>query len=114
MPLTRVSLLKGKPPEYHQAILDGLYQAMREVFDVPEDDRFMTIDEYDNSNFLYSENYLGIARDDNIVIIQITVNNTRGPKENWSFGNGIEQYARAASVASINEKKIERMRAPTR
>jgi 4-oxalocrotonate tautomerase len=29
MPLTRVSLLKGKPPEYRQAILDGLYQAMR-------------------------------------------------------------------------------------
>jgi 4-oxalocrotonate tautomerase len=79
MPLTRVSLVKGKPPEYHQAILDGLYQAMREVFDVPEDDRFMTIDEYDKSNFLYGENYLGIGRDDDLVIVQITVNNTRGP-----------------------------------
>jgi hypothetical protein len=54
---------------------------MREVFDVPEDDRFMTIDEYDKSNFLYSENYLGIARDDDFVIVQITVNNTRGPEE---------------------------------
>ena len=32
LPLTRVSLLKGKPPEYRKAILDGLYQAMREVF----------------------------------------------------------------------------------
>jgi 4-oxalocrotonate tautomerase len=81
MPLTRVSLLKGKPPEYRQAILDGLYQAMREVFDVPEDDRFMTIDKYDKSNFLYGENYLGIARDDNLVIVQITVNNTRGPEQ---------------------------------
>jgi 4-oxalocrotonate tautomerase len=47
MPLTRVSLLKGKPPQYRKAILDGLYQAMREVFDVPEDDRFMLIEEYD-------------------------------------------------------------------
>lgn len=52
MPLTRVSLLEGKPPEYRQAIFGGLYQAMREVFDVPEDDRFMTIDEYDKSNFV--------------------------------------------------------------
>jgi 4-oxalocrotonate tautomerase len=126
MPLTRVSLLKGKPPEYRQAILAGLYQAIREVFDVPEDDRFMLIDEYDKSNFLYGENYLGITRDDDLVIAQITVNNTRGPdkkmalyariaellaknpgirpenifvnllevpKENWSFGNGIAQYA---------------------
>jgi 4-oxalocrotonate tautomerase len=79
MPLTRVSLLKGKPPEYRQAIMVGLYQAMREVFDVPEDDRFMTIDEYDKSNFLYGKNYPGIARDDDLVIVQITVNNTRGP-----------------------------------
>jgi 4-oxalocrotonate tautomerase len=126
MPLSRVSLLKGKPPEYRKAILDGLYQAMREVFDVLEDDRFMTIDEHDKSNFLCGENYLEIARDDDLVIVQITVNNTRGPeqkkalfariaellarnpsirlenifvnllevtKENWSFGNGIAQYA---------------------
>ena len=50
MPLTRVSLLKGKPPEYRKAILDGLYQAMRESFGVPEDDRFMLIEEYDKSN----------------------------------------------------------------
>jgi hypothetical protein len=46
---------------------------------VPEDDRFMTIDEYDKGNFLYGENYLGIARDDDLMIVQITVNNTRGP-----------------------------------
>ena len=48
---------------------------------MPEDDRFMTIDEYDKSNFLYGENYLGIARDDDLVIVQITVNNTRGPEQ---------------------------------
>src|ERR1700716_1621820 len=78
MPLTRVSLLKGKP-EYRQAILDGLYQAMREVFDVPEDDRFMTIDEYDKINFLYGENFLGIPHDEDLVVVKNTVNNTRGP-----------------------------------
>ena len=126
MPLTRVSLLKGKPPEYRKAILDALYQAMRDSFGVPDDDRFMLIEELDKSNFDYGKNYLGIARDDGLVIIQITVNNTRGveqkkalfariaellaknpgirpenilisllevPKENWSFGNGIAQYA---------------------
>jgi 4-oxalocrotonate tautomerase len=77
MPLTRVSLLKGKPPEYRKAILEGVYQAMREAFDVPEEDRFMVIDEYERDNFLYGANYLGIARDDDLVIIQITANNTR-------------------------------------
>jgi 4-oxalocrotonate tautomerase len=51
---------------------------MREGFDVPDDDHFMLIDEYDKSNFLYDKNYLGIARDDDLVIVQITVNDARG------------------------------------
>jgi phenylpyruvate tautomerase PptA (4-oxalocrotonate tautomerase family) len=126
MPLARVSLLKGKPPQYRRAILEALYIALRDTFGVPEGDRFMLIEEHDKENFVYGESYLGIARDDNLVIIQITVNNTRGleqkkalfariaellakspgirpenilvnllevPRENWSFGNGIAQYA---------------------
>lgn len=126
MPLTRVSLRKGKSPAYKRAILDHVYAALRETFDVPEDDRFMTIDEYGEEGFVYGPNYLGIARDGDLVIIQITVSNTRTveqkkalyaaiaerlahdpgirpenvfinlievAKENWSFGNGIAQYA---------------------
>jgi 4-oxalocrotonate tautomerase len=128
MPLTRVSLRRGKPAAYRQAILDGLYQAMRETFDVPEDDRFMTISEHDAEDFQFGRTYLGIARSDDLVIIQLTVSNTRpaaqkqalfrriaerlGEKpglrpedifinlvevapENWSFGHGIAQYAKA-------------------
>ena len=126
MPLTRVSLRRGKPAAHRQAILDGIYRAMRAVFDVPDEDRFMTITEHDEDNFSYSKNYLGIARSDDLVMIQLTVNNTRTVEkkralyrrivdnltadpglrpedilinlvevlpENWSFGNGIAQYA---------------------
>jgi phenylpyruvate tautomerase PptA (4-oxalocrotonate tautomerase family) len=77
MPLTRVSLKKGKPPAYRRAILEGLYLAMRETFDVPEEDRFMTISEHDEDDFQFSPSYLGIARSDDLVIIQLSVSNTR-------------------------------------
>ena len=77
MPLTRISMRKGKPAAYCKAILDGLYQAMRETFDVPEGDRFMTISEHDHDDFSYGVNYLGIHRSDDLVIIQITVSDTR-------------------------------------
>lgn len=77
MPLTRVSLRGGKPAAYRKAILDGLYQAMRETFDVPVGDRFMTISEHDEADFSYGADYLGIARSDDLVIIQLTVSNTR-------------------------------------
>jgi 4-oxalocrotonate tautomerase len=36
MPLTRISLRRGKPDAYRKAILDGIYEAMRETLDVPE------------------------------------------------------------------------------
>ena len=77
MPMTRVSLRRGKPATYRQAILDGLYLAMRETFDVPDDDRFMTISEHDEDDFNYGKSYLGIARSDDLVMIQITVSKTR-------------------------------------
>lgn len=77
MPLVRISLRHGKPAEYRAAILDGVYGALRETFNVPEDDRFMTISEHAAEDFTYGPNYLGIARSDDLVIIQVTANNTR-------------------------------------
>ena len=126
MPLVRVSLRRGKSDDYKKAIGDGVYRAMREAFNVPEEDRFVVVSEHSESEFQFSKTYLDIARSDDLVIIQITANNTRTtdqkkalfaqiaellsqhpglrkedvfislvdvPKENWSFGNGIAQYA---------------------
>ena len=77
MPLTRISMRRGKSAAYHKAIFDGIYRAMRETFDVPDEDRFMVISEHDESNFSYSAGYLGIERSDDLVLIQLTVSNTR-------------------------------------
>jgi 4-oxalocrotonate tautomerase len=77
MPLTRISLRAGKPEAYRQAIFDSLYRAMRETFDVPEDDQFMTMTEHDDANFRYGASYLGIVRSGDLVLIQLTVSNTR-------------------------------------
>ncbi len=126
MPLVRIDLRKGKPAAYRKAICDGIYRAMRETFAVPEDDRFLLVSEHDADDFDYAESYLGITHTDDLVIIQVTANDTRTleqkkaffarvaallsanpgvrkedvfinlvevKKENWSFGNGIAQYA---------------------
>ena len=77
MPLVRVSLRRGKSAAHRHAILDGIYRAMRATFDVPDEDRFMTITEHDEADFSYSRTYLGIDRSDDLVMIQLTVSNTR-------------------------------------
>ena len=77
MPLIRISLKKGKPSAHRKALADGVYLALRETFNVPEDDLFVTISEHEDDNFFYGANYLGIERSDDLVIVQLTVSNTR-------------------------------------
>jgi phenylpyruvate tautomerase PptA (4-oxalocrotonate tautomerase family) len=77
MPLVHISMRAGKPEAYRQAIFDGVYQAMRETFSVPEDDQFMTIREHDATNFRYGANYVGVARSDDLLFIQISAMNSR-------------------------------------
>jgi len=77
MPLTRVSLIRGKSVAHRAAILEGIYLALRETFNVPEGDRFMTVSEHDPVDFDYGATYLGIARSDDLVIIQLTVSDRR-------------------------------------
>jgi 4-oxalocrotonate tautomerase len=126
MPFTRIAVRAGKPAAYRKALAQGIQRSLNEVFNVPEDDLFMVVTEHDEDNFFYDRQYLGIHRSDDLVLIQITANNTRTvelkkalykriaevlaespgvrpedvlvnlvdvPKENWSFGNGIAQYA---------------------
>lgn len=96
MPLVHISMRAGKPVAYRQAIFDGIYRAMRETFDVPEDDQFMTIQELDAANFRYSPTYFGVARSDDIVMIQISVRNTRSPEQKKAL------YRRIADVLGEN------------
>ena len=80
MPLVRISMKRGKPPAWRQAIAEGVYQALRDTFDVPDKDRFVTITEHDDDDFIFDRSYLGIDRSDDLVIIRLTVSNTR-PRE---------------------------------
>jgi 4-oxalocrotonate tautomerase len=77
MPLARISLRRGKSAQYRKAIRDNIYEAMREAFAVPEDDRFMVMSEHGDDAFDYNPRYFGIDRGDDLVIIQLTVSNTR-------------------------------------
>jgi len=77
MPLVRIDLRRGKSPAYKKAICDGIYGALRETFNVPENDRFMIVNEHDAGNFDHAETYLGLSYSDDLVIIQITVSDTR-------------------------------------
>jgi phenylpyruvate tautomerase PptA (4-oxalocrotonate tautomerase family) len=126
MPLVRISLLKGRNEAHKHALCEAAYEALREAFGIPEDDKFVVMHEHARDEFVYAASYLGVAHDDGLVIVQITANEGRTveqkkalykaiaerfqtaagveprnvlinlvevKKENWSFGDGVAQYA---------------------
>ena len=96
MPLVRISLKRGKPPAWRQAIAEGVYQALRDSFDVPDKDRFVTITEREGDDFIFDWSYLGIDRSDDFVIIQLTVSNTRPREKKQAL------YRRIVDLVSAN------------
>jgi 4-oxalocrotonate tautomerase len=126
MPLARIDLLTGKPPEYGRAVADAVYEAMIATLNVAKNDRFQVISEQTRETLLIDPTYLGIDRSAEALIIQLTLSEGRTvqvkkafykavadglherpglrredvfinlvevKKENWSFGNGVAQYA---------------------
>jgi len=126
MPLVRIALRKGTTPDFRRKLSDAVHRAMVETIKVPELDKFQVVTEHDAEGLVYDPSYLGVARTDGVVFIQITLNAGRTlevkkalyariaellreapgvrpedvlislvevTKENWSFGNGIAQYA---------------------
>jgi phenylpyruvate tautomerase PptA (4-oxalocrotonate tautomerase family) len=77
MPLVRIDLRCGKSAAYKKAISDGVYRALREIFTVPENDRFMVVTDRADEDFIYEPSYLGIEHGPDFVMLQITVSNTR-------------------------------------
>ena len=73
MPLVRISLRKGRTAEFRRKLGDAIHRALVETIDVPELDRFQILGEHEPGDLVYDPGYLGIARTNDIVIVQITI-----------------------------------------
>ena len=77
MPLARIDLAAGKPPDYRRTVGDVVYDAMIAVLNVPQNDRFQVITEHAPGDFVIDPTYLGIARSPDCIVIQVTLNEGR-------------------------------------
>jgi phenylpyruvate tautomerase PptA (4-oxalocrotonate tautomerase family) len=125
MPFVRIDTLESQHGAASRArIGEAVYAALRAI-GVPEDDHFQVLTGKSDGDLVFSRSYLGIARGDGFVAVQITLNAGRtlaqkqalyagiadrlaalGVRredvfinlvevrpEDWSFGNGVAQYA---------------------
>jgi len=74
MPLVRIDLPNSIESERHGLIGDIVYQAMVDVLNVPDGDKFQIITAHDADSLRIDPAYLGIDRAANAFIIDITLN----------------------------------------
>ncbi len=77
MPLVRIDLLEGKPPEYRAQVGQIVYRALLDAFTVPKDDRFQIVTEHPKAELLFDRDYLGVHRSGDCIFIQITLSSGR-------------------------------------
>jgi phenylpyruvate tautomerase PptA (4-oxalocrotonate tautomerase family) len=81
MPLVRIDLRQGTSPEYRKALADGVHRAIVEAIAIPPGDRFQVITEHPADGLIYDPGYLGVARSDRVVFVQITMSTGRKPQQ---------------------------------
>lgn len=77
MPFIRTAVRKGTSRTQKQAIVDGVHNALVESINMPTDELFNLISEYDLEDFFYDRKFNGIARSDSFVVIEITMRRGR-------------------------------------
>ena len=83
MPLVRVTMIKGKSPDYIKKMSDSIYEALIEAYVQQKDETFQIIEQLEPSDLIYAHHF-GIkgSRSENFVIINIESDaRRRGEKE---------------------------------
>jgi phenylpyruvate tautomerase PptA (4-oxalocrotonate tautomerase family) len=97
MPLVRISLPAGQSATYRRQVADAVHQALVAAIGIPADDRFQILS--DSETRIYDRNYLGVARSDHTIFIQITLVRGRALDKKLALYAGIvDQLARAPGV----------------
>lgn len=77
MPLVKIFLRKGKPPEYLRLMSDAIHEALVSEAGVPEDDKFHLIREMEPDHLVAHPSYGNVVRGEDLVVVEITLNSGR-------------------------------------
>jgi 4-oxalocrotonate tautomerase len=73
MPLARIDISKDAPPERIKIVSEAIYRAMRELANVPPNDKFQIFTRHAADEIVYpEEGYLGLKYTRDLILIQIT------------------------------------------
>ena len=74
VPLVRITLRRGRTPEFLREASNAIHEALVAAANVPADDRFHIIEEVDHDHLVAHATYGGVERSDALIVVQITLN----------------------------------------
>ncbi|RVU18061.1 tautomerase family protein [Methylobacterium oryzihabitans] len=77
MPLVHITLKKPRPDAERRALADAVHAALVSALGVPADDRFQIVSSAQD-DLIYDPGYLGVSRDDDLVVVQVQLSTGRG------------------------------------
>ena len=91
MPLIRIDVIEGRTEEELKLLSDAIHDAVIESFEVPERDRYQTINQHKPYEMYIEDTGLGLERTNNIVVIQV-ISKTRTAEQKKRLYKNVAEY----------------------
>jgi phenylpyruvate tautomerase PptA (4-oxalocrotonate tautomerase family) len=95
MPLAKIHIRKGRRAEEKRAIADAVQASLIATFDIPEQDRFQLIQEYEDEHFIHPDAFLDLTYTRDLLMIEL------------AFIEGRSDELKKALLADLNRRLVE-------
>jgi phenylpyruvate tautomerase PptA (4-oxalocrotonate tautomerase family) len=95
MPLAKINIRKGHRPEKKRAIADAVQASLIAILDIPEQDRFQLIQEYEDEHFIHTDAFLDLTYTRDLLMIEI------------AFIEGRSDELKKALLADLNRRLVD-------
>ena len=103
MPLVRVTMIKGKSPEYIKEMSDSIYEALVEAYGMSESDLFQVIEQLEPGNLIFDRHYgLRGNRSSDFMIVNIQSDARRRDEKETFMARLSDKLAASPGVARDN------------
>ena len=95
MPLAKIHIRKGHRAEKKRAIADAVQASLIATLEIPEQDRFQLIQEYEDDHFIHTDAFLDLTYTRDLLMIEI------------AFIEGRSDELKKALLADLNRRLVE-------
>ncbi|CAM3776400.1 tautomerase family protein [Paracidovorax anthurii] len=89
MPFIHTYLPQATPPGEREGIVQAIHQALVDGIAMPEDELFNMVTAYAPGQFAFSRSFNGVARSDEVVVVEITLRRGRSDAMKRDLYTGI-------------------------